>query len=389
MEAAGTTNARIHMTPDFSEFPEISKEAWLQQIARDLKDKRLEDLSWKVTDELEVNPFGHADDFPVPPAPLTATAKNWEICEDIHAADPVAANRTALDALEGGVQGLCFHLDMSVDSSAFKQLMQGIYPDFIGLHFAGPLVDQNPGRLFPYLSQLAEAGGVKTSQLHGSIAYDPALHHEMPDWRYLTDLMQFSTEQFPQFKVVSVASEQGDAPVSDVVSLLRRGNFYMEKLCGRGGSPERVASLLTFDISIGKSYFYEIAKIRAFKLLWLHILKAWQAPLTLPAVAVHFRAEVYTDDLYTNMIRATTMAMSAILGGADRLTVLPYDAGREGMATYSPAFGRRIARNVQHLLQLESGFGQTADPAAGSYYIENLTQQLAAAAWKKFTANDE
>ncbi len=128
--------------------------------------------------------------------------------------------------------------------------------------------------------------------------------------------------------------------------------------------------------------------MRAFKLLWLHILKVWNAPLTLPATAVHFNIDAYTDDLYTNMIRATTMAMSAVLGGADRLTVLPYDAGREASAQYPPAFGRRIARNVQHLLQLESGLGDIPDPAAGSYYIETLTRQLAEAAWKEFR-NDE
>ncbi len=70
--------------------------------------------------------------------------------------------------------------------------------------------------------------------------------------------------------------------------------------------------------------------------------------------------------------------------GADRLTVLPYDAGRESAAQYPQAFGRRIARNVQHLLQLESGLGDIADPAAGSYYVEQLTRQLAAAAWNDF-----
>ena len=104
---------------------------------------------------------------------------------------------------------------------------------------------------------------------------------------------------------------------------------------------------------------------------------------TLPALAVSFRPNAYTDDLYTNMIRATTMSMSAVLGGAARLTVLPYDAGREALATYPQAFSRRIARNVQHLLKMESGFDQLSDPAAGSYYIETLTRQLADQMWRE------
>lgn len=375
------------MTPDFAEFPTVSKEAWLNQISKDLKDKTLEDLSWKLSDGLIVDPFAHADDFPTPPAPLTTVARPWEICENIAVADPAMANRVALDALEGGASGLCFLLNAGVDAASVAQMLEGIYLDFIGLHFAGPGVEANPGILFPYLSQLAHAKGLKTGQLRGSLGYDPALHNTIVDWRYLADLVQFAAESFPQFSVISVHPATTATPVKDIVSLLQQGNLYLEKLSERGISPALAAAHMQFDIPIGKSYFYEIAKMRAFKLLWLHILKAWNAPLVLPHAAVHFREEVYTDDLYTNMIRATTMAMSAVLGGADRLTVLPYDAGREAAATYPPAFGRRIARNVQHLLSLESGFGEIPDPAAGSYYIEKLTRQLAAAAWREF--NDE
>lgn len=375
------------MMLDFSEFPTISKEAWLSQISKDLKDKTLDDLSWKLAEGLRVDPFAHADDFPVPPAPLMTAVRPWEICENIPVTDATTANRTALDALEGGVEGLCFHLNGILDGDSAAQMLEGIYLDFIGLHFAGPGVEANPGIVLSHLTQIASGRGLKAAQLHGSLAYDPALHNKIVDWRYLADLMQFAAESFPQFSVISVRPAPAENPVSDIVSLLQQGNLYLEKLVERGISPALTAAHMQFSIPVGKSYFYEIAKMRAFKLLWLHILKAWNAPLVLPVVAVHFREEVYTDNLYTNMIRATTMAMSAVLGGADRLTVLPYDAGREANATYPPAFGRRIARNVQHLLRLESSFGEIPDPAAGSYYIEKLTQQLATTAWSEF--NDE
>jgi methylmalonyl-CoA mutase len=143
---------------------------------------------------------------------------------------------------------------------------------------------------------------------------------------------------------------------------------------------------MQFSVSVGTNYFLEIARLRAFRLLWLHVLKAWNAPATYPTMEAAFHPEAYTDALYNNMVRATTMAMSAVLGGVQRLTVRPYDAGREHLATYPPAFGRRIARNVQHLLKMESGFETLRDPAAGSYYIEKLTRQLAGEAWKKFVA---
>jgi methylmalonyl-CoA mutase len=172
------------------------------------------------------------------------------------------------------------------------------------------------------------------------------------------------------------------------VGSLRRANTYLSKLSERGIAPSEVAAALQFSDSVGKSYFYEIARLRAFKLLWFNVLNAWGIPLQSPCVAVQFQPEAYTDELYTNMVRGTTMAMSAVMGGAARLSVLPYDAGRETQSERSAAFSRRIARNVQHLLKMESSLHEIADPAAGSYYIERLTHQLAEQAWAAFSAEN-
>lgn len=87
------------------------------------------------------------------------------------------------------------------------------------------------------------------------------------------------------------------------------------------------------------------------------------------------------------MIKATTMAMSAILGGANQLVVKPYDEDREHLSNYPPQFARRIARNIQHLLKMESGFEQLLDPAAGSHYIEHATIQIADKSWELFKNN--
>lgn len=103
-----------------------------------------------------------------------------------------------------------------------------------------------------------------------------------------------------------------------------------------------------------------------------------------PVVHASINSESYSDNLYSNMISGTTAAMSAIMGGVDRLTVLPYDSGRESVATYPKAFSRRIARNVQHLLKLESNLHELNDPAAGSYYIEHLSAKIAEKAWQEF-----
>ncbi|HRI60409.1 MAG TPA: methylmalonyl-CoA mutase family protein [Saprospiraceae bacterium] len=392
-----------------AEFPPVSKEEWLQQIAKDLKDRPLEELDWQVENDLKVSPFAHADDFALPPVPLYGEPNNWEICEEVFATDAVAANRQALEALEGGAESLCFYLSTPPDAAFFEQLFDGIHLDFIGLHFAGPGMAQNPGTVLGHLERLSKQKNIQTQRLRGSLGYDPAASAGIVDWRYLVDLARYAGERFPGFKLVTVGLDptpspsptgRGDAttsafhstehataplPVGEGLGVgLTRGNLYLQKLTERGLSVAEAAGTIQFSMAVGKSYFLEIAKIRAFKLLWLNVLKGWGAPLRLPVMTVQFQTEAYTDDLYTNMIRATTMAMSAVLGGADRLTVLPYDAGREEQASYSPAFGRHIARNVQHLLKMESFFSETPDPAAGSYYIEQLTQQLAKRAWAAF-----
>ena len=370
----------------FSEFPPVSKEDWLRQVAKDLKGKPLDELTWQATDDLRVSPFAHADDFQVPPQPLATEPNRWEICELLPVIDPVVANRQALDALEGGAWGLELYFDTPPSFDTLARLFEGIYLDFIGLHFTGPGVAHNLGALLGHLDRLARQRDIPTETLRGSFGYDPAHYaastarNIIPDWRYLADLVEFAQQQFPQFRMLTIGGSDDTETATD---LLRRANIYLEKLTERGIPAAHAAATVQFSVKIGPSYFLEMAQLRAINLVWINMLKAWGMAPTAPALAVSFRPDAYTDDLYTNMIRATTMSMSAVLGGAGRLTVLPYDAGREALATYPQAFSRRIARNVQHLLKMESGFDQLTDPAAGSYYIETLTRQLADKMWQE------
>lgn len=378
----------------FQEFPPVSKTEWLRQISKDLKDKSLDDLNWQAPGGLTVSPFVHADDFPEPVLPLEAEPNQWEIGELVHVGDPTMANRQALEALEGGVEGLCFQLETALDAGQFEALFQGIHPDYIGLHFEGAAVQENPGMVLGNLEILARQKGLSTALLRGSLAYDPVPVSKIVDWRYLADLLVYARERFPGFKIIQLSTPElrsGEGakhetafPEQSSGVLVRNANTYLEKLSERGVPVEHVVEAMQFSVQVGKSYFWEIARLRALKILWLNVLKAWDAPLISPTIVASLQPQAYSDDLYTNMIRATTMAMAAVQGGAVRLTVLPYDAGRELQATYPTSFGRRIARNVQHLLKMESGMDAIPDPAAGSYYIEALTRQMAEKAWEEF-----
>lgn len=370
----------------FDAFPGVSKEAWLEQIKKDLKGRALEELNWQAETGLQVSPFVHADDFNSPLAPLSAGRSAWEICENVPVEDPVAANNQAMEALQGGAEGLCFSLDHLPDAAALDQVFAGIHLDFIGLHFAGAAVRQSPAGLAGLLQAAFTRHGHAGASLRGSIHFDP--FNENPrliDWRYIADYVAYCGETLPEFRLISLPIPVGDSAIESLAITLQHANTCLQQLAAKGINASTLPGLIQFVIPTGKSYFLEIAKIRAFKLLWINLLKAQGLPLSYPALEARLNPDSFTDDLYTNMIRGTTMAMSAVTGGVNRLIVTPYDAGREAAAVYPPAFGRRIARNVQQLMKMESHLEENADVAAGSYYVETLTRQLAEKAWERFT----
>ena len=154
----------------------------------------------------------------------------------------------------------------------------------------------------------------------------------------------------------------------------------MEK---RGIDPAATAARLQFFVSIGSDFFMEIAKLRALRILWSDILTASGCPKEAACVPIHARTSRRTQsvlDPHVNMLRATTEAMSAVLGGTDSLHVSPFDE----LFREPNEFSRRIARNVQLILAHECRFDQVTDPAGGSWYVESLTRDLAQAAWEHF-----
>jgi methylmalonyl-CoA mutase len=167
--------------------------------------------------------------------------------------------------------------------------------------------------------------------------------------------------------------------------LLQQGDRLLEEYTAAGLSPQAVNAQLRFCLSIGNSYFPEIARLRALRLLWANVLQGWglPGPVAIPPVEVHVAPGALVEDTYLNMIRLTTQAMSAVIGGCDLLFLPPADLHA---AEKRPSLTRRIARNVQHLLKMESHFDAVADPAGGSYYIEKLTEEIAERAWKDFQA---
>ena len=201
------------------------------------------------------------------------------------------------------------------------------------------------------------------------------------------------TKEYKHVRIVTVAGQtfgnSGSTIVEELAFTLSAGHDYLVRLTDAGLDVDAAARKLRFSFSVSSNYFMEIAKFRAARMLWANIVKGY-GPAKNCACKMQIHAEtsrwnqtVY--DPYVNMLRGTTEAMSATIAGVHSLEVMPFDASFENPTEFS----KRIARNVELLLKNESHFDQVVDPAGGSYYVENLTQSIAAEAWKLFLEIEE
>lgn len=358
----------------FKEFPQVSEAAWLEKVEKDLKGRAIEELDWIINEDIKIAPFYHSKDHK-PTVPNNKSTSNvWEFGEDIIAGDLKTTSQQLLNALDCGVNAPRIIIDSILDANQLAALFEHVELRFISIHF---LIKNSISALstlknfYSYLSQ----NNIDSNAIRGSI------NHNNDD--QLVELIQFAIEKLPKFKINTIKIEAAaTADVSkSLAQAISKGNAVLAILNENGIASKTANDHLQFSVSTGTSYFLEIAKIRALKILWANILDAYKVKnARIPDIESHLSPNAFGDDPNTNMIRSTTQAMSAVLGGTNRLTVLPSDAN----SGESSDFSRRIARNVQYLLGMESFLDRVIDPAKGSYYIENLTEKIAEAAWSEF-----
>ncbi len=348
----------------FQEFPEVSQEEWIDKVTKDLKGKPIDTLDWKLSESITIKPFYTETQQESSILQHQRSDNDWQIAEDFQVGnDYKSANKELLDALMGGINAPRLFLSQDLDIQELNLLLKDVVWEYISLHFH--LSKQvSSDRFIQTLQQYIQEHQLEAKRLSGSIQgvefrTDTSLKTLYIDARAFHQ----NTEDIPR----------------ELARTIQLGVNQLMSSC----TDETLASAcssLTFNIAIGKSYFPSIAKIRALNILWSRIIKGFGTEWTRPEIEVSFNENTYGTDKYTNMIRATTMSMAAIIGGADRLVVLPCDVLEQN----PDRFSRRIARNVQHLLKLESFFDRVVDPSAGSYYIEEMTQEFVNQAWKIF-----
>ena len=393
-----------------SEFPAISTQEWKDKIVTDLKGADFErKLVWRTNEGFNVNPFYRREDLEGLSTPKVMPAEypyvrstrmdnEWLIRQDINVNDPKEANEKALDILNKGITSLGFKLRRDqVNKETLAILLKGIMPEAIELNFSCciSVAAQLAGELAAYLTEV----GADVAQCKGSINFDPFKKQLVkgisnPQWVPTCAQLLDAIRPLPQYRVLTVnalnINNAGAYIYQELGYALSWGAELIDKLTEAGYSIEELTSRIKFVFGVGSNYFMELAKFRAARWLWAEIIGAYGDQYKGDAAKIHMHAVTSTwnktiYDAHVNLLRTQTEAMSATLGGVDSLTVQPFDV------TYqeSDNFSERIARNQQLLLKEESHFDKVIDPAAGSYYIEHLTNALAEQAWKLFLAVEE
>ena len=370
-----------------------SKADWLVQIQKELKGKPLESLDWQVEEHIRLAPLYAREDLSrQPPLAGGRTDNNWEVGELIEVRDLAAANQQVHKAIAAGISAPLFQLHHEPTAAELGILASGIVPDNISVHFALQHPGKDPAEFYRDLIYYVRQQGYRLSAIRGSVDFDPLLDWSEPPLKPLARILGFARRQTPLFKVLQVNARTFDAGLEhtsrELALTIAKGVTYLDLMEKEGVPPAITNAHMQFALTIGNTYFANIAKIRALRLLWANVLEAYElASPQLPPIVVHLEDESQTDDMHTNMIRAAAQAMSAVIGGASRLYVLSAD--QYAQPDTSGDFVLRIARNVQHLLRYESGFDKVVDPAAGSYFLDTFTEALAAEAWQKFLHIEE
>ena len=397
-----------------NDFPAISTQAWKDKIIADLKgadfDKK---LVWRTPEGFSVQPFYRREDLKglkttvsapgqFPYVRGTRTTNDWSIRQNICACKNARkANAKALEVLNKGINSLGFCLDKDKLSYHFiKTLLNGIAADCIAINFT--ICPCKAAELANILVRYYGRMGYDTKHMVGSINVDPIkgmllkgkpLTREQVSAK-IAEVVK-AAKSLPNYRVVAVNSvilnNSGAYAAQELAYALAWGAEYMTMLTEAGVPNYRAANAIRFNMGIGGNYFMEIAKFRAGRLLWAKIVEAYKQPIFTTALRNAAKMNVSAEtsrfnmtifDAYVNLLRSQTETMSAALAGVDEITVTPFDVTYEDPTDFS----ERIARNQQLLLKEEAHFDKVVDPAAGSYYLENLTASLAAEAWKQFLA---
>lgn len=349
-------------------FSPQTKEQWIEAARTELDGVHpLEKLAFQ-SDEIKLLPYYNRSDsetikrysLPVSNS-LFLGPRAWFNLAPVTVLEPKSANKAALAYLNSGADGLFF--DIQINSYS-RELLEGVEIPYCALGF---VADQGHGGFFGDFSKYILENQIST--LAGVIFWKstPSNCKEIAN--------NFSA--FDQFYSNGIIAERNSSPTEEIATSLAQAVNRIDELTNVGVKLEVVLRSIAFSVPVGLDFFCSIAKLKALRQLWNQIIGAY-APSFKHEVFIHAYSSPWIASDYQphgNMIQSTIGALSAVLGGCDGLSVYPEDASQ---------LTGRIARNVSCILREESHLSAVADPVAGAFYIDHLTDQLAQRAWVKF-----
>lgn len=365
----------------FDDFDEVSHQQWTEKIVKDLKGKDFnENLIWNSIEDITVQPFYNNENLINNRSKdyyFEANTNHWGIRSHVDTTNISDANSKALFLLSRGCNSIQFNGQISSQND-FNTLLNGIDIDIIHVHF----YNSTPNQTLIFLIQFCELYKLNLKDINASVGYD-YLGELLLSGNWNTnekaDLEQFYQLNFQknQFKTILVNglyfNNAGATITQELAYSFSQVVFYLNTLLEKGIDIKAVANKISFNFGIGSNYFFEIAKTRAAKILWKLILNEYGVTNADAHIHATTSSTNYASfDAHNNILRATTEAMSAIIGGANSISVVPFNVNYES----SSDFSERIAINVQHILKEEAFLDKVADASKGAYYIENLTDEI-------------
>ncbi len=363
----------------FEDFNKANTREWKEKIIQDLKGASYEDqLIWTSPEKIKVQPFYNSDNTSDIQSTVFQNA-DWDICEEFMVENEVTSNKAILNALNGGANSILLYLSEGVN---LELLLKDVLLDCIQVHF---VLAGNPVNILEQYLQLAKEKGCNHNSLNGTIHYDIFENlartgnwftNESADTEVLASLLEICPTNIRCICIDTPLFQNAGANMTQQLAIsLSIANEYIQKF----GTD--TINKMAFFTAVGSNYFFEIAKIRALRSLWKFIGESYQIKES--NIWIHAENSLRNKsifDPYVNMLRTGSEVMSAVLGGADSFSNRSFDAAYKS----SEDFGNRIARNQQSLLKGESYLDKVSDPAAGAYYIESLTEELADKAFELF-----
>jgi len=375
----------------FQEFEKVSKSDWAEVVKRDLKGADYkEKLRWDTLEGFSIEPYFTSEDVDSA-HPAMSAKRGWVSCEPLYENNPEEIK--AIIENGSGQEAYLITLKLSGDPGASARDLSGAKIvsqkefDLVAeaANSSAKKLIFDAGMASPAVLAMAKNSGLKREDY--LLMYDPfsfiAEHGRYPAGKdHIIKIVNECIETGSHCLCAdgSLYKHAGATIVEEVAIMLALASEYMAAVPDQ--KKEMAAKSLFFKTSSGPLYFPEMAKVRAVRLLWKLLLEEYgiDSEIQLPILSETSKTNKPLTDSYNNMVRVVSESMSAVIGGADVVLVHPYNEHYEEPSDFS----RRIARNVQHILREEAHLGKVADPAAGSYYIEKMTDSVAGQSWDLF-----